>query len=87
MMVGAAAHAVSAARMAIRILRENIFSSERFETEQRESEMSSDGENGAILHSRSGFGRHARLRLEYTSGLGIFTETESHPTAREDADG
>ena len=49
--------------------------------------MPSDGENGAMLHSRPGFGRHARLRLEYTSGLRIFTETESLPTAREDTDG
>src|SRR6266480_2592679 len=53
-MVGMAADAVSAARMAIRIFRENIFSGERFENLTNErSGMASDGENGAKLLTRS----------------------------------
>jgi hypothetical protein len=74
MMVGVAAHAVSAARIAIRILRENIFSGERSEPERMRA---------AEWHLMARRVPRHSFAWNIPAGCDFPVETE-HPTARED---
>jgi hypothetical protein len=71
MIGGAAPHIVSAARMEILILRENIYPF--FECDCRRRKTASDGEKGATSE-RETFPCSPGVRLEYTPGEGIFSE-------------
>ena len=77
-MVGVTAHAVTATRIAIRILRENIIERSGSGKAFREklSGTASHGEKGATRRDALGITARHDARLEYTPGLGIFSRRE-----------
>jgi len=86
-MVGAAAQAVSATRIAIRILRENILSCWAFEKSILEKRTERHHLARTVPDSARALLRERAVRLEYTLRLRIFSERQLHPIAAEDTDG